>query len=79
MDVESSLLRTSRATADPEAAPGPGAGEDPQGKDPAAEAAVAGTPAHAPRAAANLVLAPGLGEVDPSHPGVAVALDRPRK
>ena len=72
----SSLSRTSRAMADPEAAPGPGAGGDPLEKDPAAEAAVAGTLAHDPSVAVNLAPAPApsLAEVDRSHPEVAVAL-----
>ena len=79
----SSLLRTSLAMADPEAAPGPVAGEDHLEKDPAAVGAVAGTlalaPAPAPSVAANLAPAPSPEEVDRSHPEVAVALGLPRR
>ena len=81
----SSLLRTSLAMADPEAAPGPVAGEDHLEKDPAAVGAAAGTLALARglapalSVAANLVPAPSPEEVDRSHPEVAVALGLPRR
>ena len=81
--LPSSSSRTSPAMADPEAAPGPGAGEDHLEKDPAAVGAVAGTLAlalaPAPSVAANLVPAPSPEEVDRSHPEVAVALGLPRR
>ena len=75
----SSLSRTSRAVVDPEAAPAPGAGGDPPGRDPVAGAAGAGTLDLGLSVAVNLAPAPSLGEVDRNHPGVAVALDPPRR
>ena len=64
---------------DPEAAPGPEAGEDHLGRGPAVVAAVAVTRALDPSVAVNLVPAPSLEEVDQSHPEVAAALALPRR